>query len=461
MINSNIDYALIGHNYLTFLLSQGLMKRGMKVLLLDDDRFNYGDFFTNSLTQIDLDFIKKFGIKTNSATILNLDNYLKTEERLFYVGKKQVLLGRSPGLNLMELVRKFPDFFTETAKNKFDQDFINRINQEYYEFIEKVSQKIIFPEKKIKLFNNILENAPDFFKVLLNDLTNSVVNKENESEEFKSMLITLIYLTRGFYQSHFSTTGSRLELAHNLMALLSPYYRLNVEAFNADLLKEFKNLGGDFKKLNLGDLKFHRGIIKGMELQSYEGLINPKKVIFVGGHPLGLPIKFERPKNIYHCLFVRLQTSKVPIDLVGKKIVFSSPMKMSTQRPMFEADFFENSIELNVVVQKKNGIKIDFIKNQILEEILSDLSYIFESSNFTIQDSYLKFTHDIFIEELNQSNKLKDDFNLKTKLSEILYLKDPLSFIRPKNVYYLGPYNDGFLGTLSSLIEIYRWQEKI
>jgi hypothetical protein len=208
-------------------------------------------------------------------------------------------------------------------------------------------------------------------------------------------------------------------------------------------------------------LKFQRGAIKGMELESYEGLITPKKIFFVGGHPLGLPIKFERPKNIYNCLRAEINIKKIPKYLIGKKIVFSSPLKVSTNRPMFEADFFENKIELNIVVQKKNGSKVEFIKDAILEELKQDLKYLFFDAKIDIISCEMKFTHDIFIEENNKNNNIKGEFKFKNKLSDLLFTLDPIKLHRPKNVFYLGPYNDGFLGTLSSLIEIYRWQERI
>ncbi|MBY0415276.1 MAG: hypothetical protein K2Q18_13985, partial [Bdellovibrionales bacterium] len=76
MQSRNLDFALVGHNFFAFLLSIGLLKRGKKVLVLDDDRFNYGDFFTNSLTTLDVEFLKAWGVESNLAPLINIDSYL-------------------------------------------------------------------------------------------------------------------------------------------------------------------------------------------------------------------------------------------------------------------------------------------------------------------------------------------------------------------------------------------------
>lgn len=79
MLSKDIDFALVGHNYITFLLSLGLIKRGKKVLILDDDRFNYGEFFTNSLTLLDVEFLKVWGESSDILPLKNIDQYLTSE----------------------------------------------------------------------------------------------------------------------------------------------------------------------------------------------------------------------------------------------------------------------------------------------------------------------------------------------------------------------------------------------
>ena len=90
MLNKDIDFALVGHNFITFLLSIGLLNRGKKVLVLDDDRFNYGDFFTNSLTLLDVEFLKTWGETAGLLPLKNIEDYLSPQSIYFYVGKNKI-----------------------------------------------------------------------------------------------------------------------------------------------------------------------------------------------------------------------------------------------------------------------------------------------------------------------------------------------------------------------------------
>jgi hypothetical protein len=95
------------------------------------------------------------------------------------------------------------------------------------------------------------------------------------------------------------------------------------------------------------------------------------------------------------------------------------------------------------------------------KDLLNDFEYLFAGLNLKILDIEMNFTHDIFIEEQIRKYRLKDDFRMKNKLADMLFNVGPAIFNRPKNVHYLGPYNDGFLGTLSSLVEIRKWQDRL
>lgn len=465
MIDKNLDYALIGHNYITYLLAISLLKRNKSVLLLDDDRFNYGDFFTNSLTRVELDFLIAIGNGSQLDLLTGLEKYCSMESRFFYFGKTQVKLGGLPSENLLELLRKFPHLFKSEIINSINPDFLKEFDREYFEYCQNVGNKIFSNDKHIKFFQIFNDLLGPNLKLFLNSFIDSVIDRSIEKQKtidyINDDLSLFIYLTRGFYHSHFSTGGSKIELFHVLLCLLSPYYRMDHILLTNDLLKSFKDAGGDFKKLNLADIKFNRGSVKGILLESFEGHISPKKLIFVGGHPIGLPIKFERPKNIFNCLSATILVESIPTHLIGKKIVFSSSLKMGTNQPMFEADFFVDKIELNIVIAKRNGIKVSFIKEQMSKDLLNDFEYLFADLKLKILDIEMNFTHDIFIEESFKKYRLKDDFKVKNKLHDMIFNVGPLIFNRPKNVHYLGPYNDGFLGTLSSLVEIRKWQDRL
>lgn len=463
MLNKDIDYALVGHNFITFLLSIGLLNRGKKVLVLDDDRFNYGDFFTNSLTLLDVEFLRSWGELGDLAPLKNIDDYLSPSAVYFYVGKKQIVLGDTPIRNYRELCRKFPHLFmNEKSGSLAFENEVLEFNNSYNDFCSKVTRAILqekSSEKIAKLFEssipaNLLFHFQHFF---------SYFSKKNEMNEIeRGEFNSLIFMTRGFFQSRLASTGSRSEIMHLFFSLMSPYFKLDHERLIADLLEVHRKVGGEFKKLNLADLKFQSGLVKSFELESFEGLIKPKKMAFIGGYPVGLPIRLKTSSASYNCLNVNLHfKSPLPPLLKDKKLLFTSPMKIGTDRPFWEVNFKEQEAVFNIIMAKREGTKIDFIKERVLTLLQDDLSYLFPEYKFDIVSSDMRFTLDVFIEDKDFEAYKRIEASLGAKIVHVLEDTAPLIFSRLRNVLYFGPYNEDALGTFSSLIEIKKWRESL
>lgn len=466
MINTNVDFALVGHNFITFLLSLGLIERGKKVLVLDDNRFNYGEFFTNSLTALDLQFLKAWGNESNLAPLKNLDDYISPETLTFYVGKKQVILGDRPVTNFRELCRKFPHlFFNEkTDEHLFSSEQEQlEFNGQYYDFCQKMTNAF-FLDQKTKNLSQVFEQSlpldlKNRFQFFFNHFNETQSDLDVSSvSEFKS----LIFMTRGFFQNRLSPTGSRSELMHLFFSLISPYYKLDHEKLIDDLKKDYLEKGGEFKKLNLSDLKFHKGIVQSFELDSFEGVVKPKKMAFIGGHPIGLPIKLKTNSSSYNCLNVSIEfNSEVPDLLKNKKCLFTSPLKMGTDRPFWEVNFGTHGAIFNVIQALREGSKVEFIEQRVLSLLLADLKYLYPEFEFKIEKVELKYTLDVFIQDRDYSAHKQTETSLKHRIVDVLEDSAPMLFSRLKNVLYFGPYNENALGTFSSLVEIKKWKKTI
>ncbi len=463
MLNKNIDFALVGHNYVTFLLSIGLLKRGKKVLVLDDDRFNYGDFFTNSLTLLDVEYLRTWGEFSELAPLRNIMDYLSPQNVYFYVGKKQIVLGDSPLRNYRELCRKFPHLFMDGQSGSLsDESEVKDFNKNYNDFCAKVTQ-IILLEKNSSKFSKIFETSiPSTLLFHFQYFFDHFAKKENLTDDEKIEFNALIFMTRGFFQNRLSTSGSRSEIMHLFFSLISPYFKLDHERLISDLLVVHQESGGEFKKLNLADLKFQRGLVKSFELESFEGIIRPKKMAFIGGYPVGLPIRLKTSTASYNCLNVTITLDeRVPSFLNTKKIVFSSPSKIGTDRPFWEVYFHDKVAVFNIIMAKREGSKVDFIKDRVIQLLKEDLNTLFPEYNLGFSEVEMKYTLDVFIEDKDYKAHLRTETSLGTKLVEVLEDSAPLIFSRLKNVLYFGPYNEDSLGTFSSLIEIKKWRESL
>ena len=463
MLNKNIDYALVGHNFITFLLSIGLLHRGKKVLVLDDDRFNYGDFFTNSLTLLDVEFLRAWGEIGDLGPLKKIDEYLAPEAVYFYVGKKQIVLGDTPLRNYRELCRKFPHLFIDdkTGSLAFENEVMD-FNNSYSDFCSKVT-RVLFQEKKSTKMTRLFESSiPADLLYHFEHFFSHFSQKDQMTEMERGEFNALIFMTRGFFQSRLSSTGSRSEIMHLFFSLISPYFKLDHERLIHDLLEVHQQAGGEFKKLNLADLKFQSGLVKGFELESFEGLIKPKKMAFIGGYPVGLPIRLKTSSASYNCLNVKLTfKDSLPALLQDKKLLFSSPMKIGTDRPFWEVNLKDNTAVFNIIMAKREGTKIDFIKERVITLLQEDLTYLFPEYKFEIEDFAMKFTLDVFIEDKDYKAYQRLDAGLRSKIVHVLEDSAPLIFSRLRNVLYFGPYNEDALGTFSSLIEIKKWQETL
>jgi hypothetical protein len=462
MLNKDIDYALVGHNYITFLLSIGLLNRGKKVLVLDDDRFNYGDFFTNSLTLLDVEFLRNWGELGELLPLKNISDYLSPASVYFFVGKKQIVLGDSPIRNYRELCRKFPNLFMNTKSgaltNLEEVDF----NSKYDLFCTDVTRAIFLEKNSSKVAKIFETSIPEDLLFHFQYFFSHFGNKDNMSDVERSEFNALIFMTRGFFQNRLSTTGSRSEIMHLFFSLISPYFKLDHERLISDLQLVHQAAGGEFKKLNLADLKFQSGLVKSFELESFEGIIRPKKMAFIGGYPVGLPIRLKTSSSSYNCLNVTVSfKNSLPELLKNKKLIFSSPMKIGTDRPLWEVSFGETGAIFNIIQALREGTKIEFIRDRVIDLIGHDLAYIFPEYELHIADVQMKFTLDVFIEDKDFEAYKRTKTSLGMKLVEVLEDSAPLIFSRLKNVLYFGPYNEDALGTFSSLIEIKKWRESL
>jgi hypothetical protein len=463
MLNKDIDYALVGHNFITFLLSIGLINRGKKVLVLDDDRFNYGDFFTNSLTLLDVEYLRSWGELGDLLPLKNIDDYLAPSAVYFYVGKKQIVLGDTPLRNYRELCRKFPHLFMNDRSGSLAlENDVQEFNNSYNDFCAKVTRSIFLEKNSAKVAKLFETSIPANLQFHFQHFFSHFSRKDELSELDRSEFNSLIFMTRGFFQSRLATTGSRTEIMHLFFSLISPYFKLDHERLIRDLLVVHQAGGGEFKKLNLADLKFQSGLVKSFELESFEGLIKPRKMAFIGGYPVGLPIKLKTSSASYNCLNATITFKKpLPNLLKNKKVLFSSPMKIGTDRPFWEVNFETQSAVFNIIMAKREGTKIDFIREKVLSLLRDDLLYLFPEYEFIIAGSELKFTLDVFIEDKDYSAHKRLEAGLGDKIVHVIEDSAPLIFSRLKNVLYFGPYNEDALGTFSSLIEIKKWRESL
>jgi hypothetical protein len=455
MLNKNTDYAIVGHNFFSYLLGIGLCSKNKKVLILDDDRFNHGNLFTDSLTIFDLEILKKWGEKYDIPPLKKMEEYIQFSPISFSVGRKEVILGDNPSKNYTELARKFPHFFSKTNMTEnFDQGVFQIATSLADAFF--VDHNFLKLSKRLEAFKHleIMKKFDEFFALFF--------IKDNWNMMLQSELYSFISVGRGFFHNRLSINGSRSELIHLFFSLLSPHFQFDHDRLVADLLAHYRSLGGEFKKLNLSSLKFHRGLLTSFEFESYEGIITPSHLIFVGGEPVGLPILLKENVTPYNALEVKIQlNNNIPVHLIGKKLLFSSPLKTGTNWPFWEACFYENSIVFNVVMLKLQGIKENFVAQKVINYLQEDLAFLYPEYDFKVKSCELRFTLDVLIEDNNIHAHLKESPQIKLRPITVYSKNSSFSFLKLKNVSYLGPYSGNTHGVFSSLFQLQKKLESV
>jgi hypothetical protein len=455
MLNKKTDFALVGHNFFSYLVGIGLLARKKKVLILDDDRFNFGDLFTDSLTILDLEILKKWGEKYDVPPLKKLEEYIQFSPISFFIGKKEILLGDNPSRNYTELARKLPFFFSsKDITENFDQGIYQVANSLADAFY--TDRNLLKLPKRLLDFKNleVMKKFDDFFSLFF--------QKDKWEFELQSELNSFVALGRGYFHNRLSINGSRSELMHLFFSLLSPRFKFDHERLVSDLLAHYQSAGGEFKKLNIRALKFQRGMVANFELESYEGLIAPSHLLLIGGEPVGLPILLKEKMIAYNAMEVKLSLKNpLPAFLINKKILFTSPMKTGTSWPFWEASFFSDSISFNLVMLKRQGIKVEFVADQVINYLLEDLAFLYPGHEFVVSSSQLKFTLDVLIEDNNTHAHLRETTQNRFRPIKVYSKVSPFSFFRLKNVSYLGPYCGNTHGVVSSLLQMQRQMESL
>ena len=103
-------------------------------------------------------------------------------------------------------------------------------------------------------------------------------------------------------------------------------------------------------------------------------------------------------------------------------------MKIGTDRPFWEVYFSGSLAVFNIIMAKREGTKIDFIKERVIKLLQDDLSYLFPEYKLEILDTEMKFTLDVFIEDRDFQAFKRNESTFRMKIVEVLEDSAPLIF---------------------------------
>lgn len=451
MLQKNYSLAVVGKGYLCFLYGIELLRNKHSVLLLDDDRLEYGDLFTYGLTNLDLEFLKAWGSDRGIPVLQNVHDYVSAKPYTYVLGKKRVLLGGDPWNNLRELYRKFPNLFPfghlfqaneDENEAKAKENFITDFNL--------LNHRLGFNGFRFKSLENntidyLLGQSPESFKDLFLIFKNAL--RENKKEGW-----TFLYFIRSLYHKRLASSYSDPELFHFFLCLLSPHYMLNEEGLAKDLTQIFIERGGHFKETQVREWKFFRGLPWSMELASFEGIIHPHKISFLGSYPFGLPLKVKHGWRKFLSVHFTAKVEDVRIEeLKDQLVVCGSPEGLATDIPLWRLEVRGNEIFGQYLYREKLGSKLKFYEDFMKERLLENLNLWCPDIRDNIQSLKLSPGKEVY---LDQSYSYQSSALPKLKEVKLYDFSSPFLKNKLKNVNYFGPLKGLPLGLYGQLLEI-------
>ncbi|RLA62592.1 MAG: hypothetical protein DRQ88_08175 [Epsilonproteobacteria bacterium] len=433
---------LLGKNYLSFLMSFGLLEKTKEVVILDDNNISFP--ISGPLYELEKNILHTWGRDLNYRPLKEIKSYLKLAPISFIIEGMQVQLGRSPWQNLREMLRKFPHIFADETPSTFFYQEEGHFNESYFVFTARLGE-ILFRFKNAPNLNlqTFIENCPFEIKSLFEKFQEGI----SQDRLFR-------FLCQAFFQRKISRNASEFELFHVFLCLLSPHYEVDKKSFENDLEGTFKESGG---QMNLGvvqNMEFKGKKLWKINFNEQEPLVARDVYLSPGLFPR-YQFKVATKRSMYTCVNLRWKFERLPVDYREiKKIVLTANHRMGAFGPYSEIRLLGNTLWAQVLVPYEVGAKVEFYKKSITDLLREDLGNIWGSWWEEPVEENLHMGDSLWPVVDRKSFSLgKVEFRLPKKIS-VKGVSESKKLFGLKNLHYLGSFGGEALGLLSTLMEI-------
>ena len=475
MLQKHYPLAVIGKSYLSLLYGIELLRYFERVLLLDDDRLSFGDLYQNGLTQMDFSFLQTMGIDRGIKE-LKSGEFLKSSPYYLHSEEIQIYLGRTPWENIRELSRKLYDLFPydflfhEIGDTKTGEDVVldsdsdvsenesekenkrsnpwtaAEFNNDYRLFCERLGLNgLRFKSIENFTFEYLMGHCPESIKMLYRLFSREMGQRSDSARCFQ-------YFGRVLFHKKLSSSYTELELFHFFLCIIGPHYELDIDGLSHCLSREFEQRGGHYKQAQVREWKFHKRNPWSIELSSFEGIIHPEKISFLGANPTGLPLKVEYTGRTFHSIHFNISCDDKRINNEDNQWHLIGDLEsVGTDFPFCKFRFTDGHIEGQFLYREKKGSKLEFYKESLLQKLEGHLNKLYPGIEAHMEKFNLNMGREVF---MDQSDVYTAPDMVKLKQVGLFDFSTPTVNRRLKNVYYFGPLKSGPLGVFGQLMEI-------
>lgn len=438
MLKKDFHHAIIGNNFLSLMLAIEWLHQGRDVLILDDDRMQLGDLFSNDLGLLELLFLKSWGEERHIECLSSIERYLEPRHYYLIGDDVRVKLGLRPSENWREFTRKI--FHSELVlDDEFDQNWIQYISRISQAFFRYGSYQQLTPDK-------LLVYATPTIKDVYNDFSQFIKSPRNFKTE------SIIRSALGYYSNRVDGIIDEADIFFLFTSIMSPRFSLNQKLLVDELLNAFLGLKGHYKETRMREWLFHKRKPWSVELSSYEGIIHPKHLTFVGARPTGMPFGLDPIDEHFATLSISADfPSNHSFSSEGFYVV-SSQEKLGTHLPFWFLEVKSDKLLTRLLFPSQDGMKITFIEAKVLDQLKSMLPKILPNLPFEeLSNIKLNFSSEVFVCAKQRVKPLSGHGLVKLSIFDS---SNPGVHEKLKNVDYIGPYRLPKMGLFSSLVDL-------
>ena len=464
MIDRRSDIAIVGDSYLSYLFGLKLLKNKKKVLVLHDPRMGYGPYFGNLVSELEFQYLNNWATEYHIDYFSEESDVLRevdhSGERMFIVGKRRVLLGGTVSRNIEELVRKFPTLFSPLAR---DAVINESVEKEFMAYIKRTAHSLYyFQHFQNYTLKNLENGMPLALKELFLDFKKRYTGCLKGERESDWENKTFLYMMRALHHQKLSLVMTEFDLFHLFLCLISPMHALDQNKLKEPIKEIFLGRGGQVKKAEIEEWKFHKKKPWCLKLSSFEGIIQPKKILLMGSIPTEMPIELSHVNRLYRAIKLRWdfhenwqELEKALGDKVGyKNYTICDEGSLGSPLPLVHLAVSGSFVEACFYREIRQGEKVSFLEEELRQRLLSILHKVapmVPAYPEQIKSQELSYTPDILVEKPASLPKLK------TRQDVSLYPEPPIRGAdgdKLKDVHYFGFFPKSGLGLLSTMVDM-------
>lgn len=431
----NYDHIVIGKNYSALIAALKILSAKKNVLVVHDQLSTY----FNSKNYFFSDFEKVYFIDL-CKSVLSIEIDLEThfhpcEIKIVSTDQSWLWPVGTPSERRRELFRKFPLLHQLTTEQIDEQRFDLELLKISHDLVTHLNN----PKKKKNadyLFDGY--SLPQDFQ----NLVDAFYKAYERDEHFRGFTECLEYFF--FNSAFFPVSRSRFTLV--LLNLLLPYYKLD-HGFEASLIHEFKEKGGEFRDGNILDWQINNRA-HSILIEHYDGLFQANEIHLFGDFK---PEKSFQISSQTQILQAKRFTYKKHFPW-PTAILFNLGQGEIAQFVYLYSESKSNKFYIEMAMKNEIGEKQEFMQ----QKIDACLAHIFKLLNFEFENyescetlpsaytrSYLYSGKSFFIDKLNQNPELI--------LESYIAPQEKLDL---SSLDYWGDLRSRKLGILSYLLEL-------